>query len=72
MADRNMGNLYTTTSFRHGGRKAGIGILYDDYSEESGNPCYEKHEMVRFPHDDIEPEDLNGPVICYKRGEENG
>ena len=72
MADRNAGKQWICTSFRHGGRRAGIGILHDDYSEDSGNPNYEKHELVRFPHDDIEPEELNGPVICYKKGEKNG
>lgn len=60
------GNLHTNTSLRNGGRKAGIGILYDDYSEESGGKNYEKHDPVRFPHDDVDPEELNGPVICYK------
>ena len=30
MSDKT-GNLYRTTSFRNGGRKAGIGTLYDDY-----------------------------------------
>lgn len=66
MADRKTGRQYLQTSFRNGGRKAGIGTLYDDYSEESGGKDYEKHTLVRFPNDNKEPEDLNGPVICYK------
>ena len=68
MAEGRMGKLYQCTSFRNGGRKAGYGIIHDDYSEESGNRDYEKHNLVRFPHDNIEPEELNGPVICYKNG----
>lgn len=66
---KNTGKLYRNTSFRNGGRSAGEGVLYDDYSETSGNRDYEKHGEVRFPNDHIKPEDLNGPVICYKRGE---
>ena len=68
MAERKTGNLYRYTQLGNGGRKAGMGILYDDYSEESGNRDYEKHDMVRFPNDNMEPEDLNGPVVCYKSG----
>ena len=62
------GNLYRNTSLRNGGRKAGIGSLYDDYSEDSGECDFEKHQTVRFPHDGVKPESLNGPVICYKGG----
>jgi len=69
MADRKTGNMYRKTSLRNGGRKAGVGVCYDDYSEESGNPDYEKREQVRFPLDNIKPEELNGPVICYKNGD---
>lgn len=65
MSER-QGNLYRATSFRNGGRRAGMGMYHDDYSEESGNKDYEKHELVRFPYDNVNPEELNGPVICYK------
>ena len=68
MANRKTGRQYMTTSFRNGGRRAGMGILYDDYSEESGGKDCEKPTWVRFPHDNVDPEDLNGPVICYKEG----
>lgn len=68
MADKKTGRQYMTTSFRNGGRRAGIGALYDDYSEESGGKDYGKPTWVRFPHDNVDPEDLNGPVICYKEG----
>jgi hypothetical protein len=68
MADGKTGRQYMYTSFANSGRKAGMGILHDDYSEKSGNPNYEKHGMVRFPHDNVKPEELNGPVICYKGG----
>lgn len=63
------------TAFRNGGRKAGMGILYDDYSEESsgyGRYDRHRHEKIRFPHDDIKPEELNGPVICYKADSKKG
>lgn len=72
MAERTTGNLYRNTSFRNGGRKAGYGVLHDDYSEESGNRDYEKHSAVRFPNDGIKPEELNGPVITYKGSAKNG
>lgn len=69
MASERTGNLYRYTGFRNGGRKAGIGILYDDYSEDSeDHGCY-GGVKVRFPRDNIKPEELNGPVICYKAGE---
>ena len=29
---KNTGNMYTKTNFNHGGRRAGMGMLYDDYS----------------------------------------
>ena len=68
MSDKT-GNLYRTTSFRNGGRKAGIGTLYDDYSDESyGYVGQAGWVRVRMPHDGVKPEELNGPVICYKEG----
>ena len=71
---KHTGNLYQQTSLRNGGRRAGIGILYDDYSDESsgeGNydECYLGFQ-VRFPNDNVKPEELNGPVICYKNSSE--
>jgi len=60
------GNMYRNTTFRNGGRKAGSGMYYDDYGEESGNPERYRYTKVRFPHDGIDPEELSGPVICYK------
>lgn len=68
MAERKTGNQYMCTSFRNGGRRAGHGMLHDDYSEESGNKDYEKHDMVRFPHDGIKPEELNGEVVIVQKG----
>lgn len=66
MSDKT-GNLYRTTSFRNGGRKAGIGTLYDDYGDESyGYVGQAGSVRVRMPHDGVKPEELNGPVICYK------
>ena len=68
MAERRTGNMYRATSFRNGGRKAGYGIVHDHYDEESGNRDYERRERVRLPHDDVKPEDLNGPVIVIQKG----
>lgn len=52
-----------------GGRIAGAGTFYDDYSEESGNPATETvRPLVRFSTDNIPPEALNGPVVCVKKG----
>ena len=66
MSDKT-GNIYRTTSFRNGGRKAGIGTMYDDYSDESyGYVGQAGVVRVRMPHDGVKPEELNGPVICYK------
>ena len=67
------GNLYRTTSLRNGGRKAGIGVLYDDYGDESCGYILETGVFcVRLPHDGEKPEELNGPVISYKFGTKNG
>lgn len=61
-------NKYMNTSFRNGNRKAGMGMLYDDYSEEerewSGKGCV----MVRLPSDKVAPESLNGEVIIVQKG----
>ena len=62
------GNRYRNTSFRNGGRIAGMGMSYDDYSEESGGCGYGGTVRVRLPHDNVKPEDLNGPVICVQKG----
>ena len=67
------GNMYMTTSLRNGGRKAGIGTLYDDYADESFEYVGRTGgTRVRLPHDGEKPEELNGPVICYKLGSGNG
>lgn len=62
---KNTGNLYQKTSFRNGGRVAGMGIVYDDYSETSYGPKYYDNPYVHLPNDHVKPEDLNGPVIVY-------
>lgn len=67
------GNLYKGTSFRDSGRKAGTGINEDNYSEESGFSGWHRDrscERVRFPNDDIKPEELNGPCVVVKKGKE--
>lgn len=69
----NEGNKYRTTSFRDSGRWAGTGTLYDDYGDESGGPKYGGRTWVKLPHDDIDPEYLNGPVkIIQKARKQNG
>lgn len=63
------GNLYRRTSLC-GCHVAGDGMLYDDYSEQSGGWDYDPGAVrVRMPHDGVKPEELNGPVVCYKAGE---
>lgn len=60
------GNLYRRTSL-YGGHVAGDGILHDDYSEQSGGMDYDPGTvLVRMPHDGVNPDELNGPVVCYK------
>lgn len=71
----NLGKMYTKTRFRNGGRRAGIGIIEDDYSEESGYNQWPFREKIRFPNDDVDPEELNGPVVIIqpaRRKEKNG
>ena len=66
------GNLYRKTSLGPGARRAGTGIVEDDYSEESGG--YESggfkdsYKWVRFPNDSVKPEELNGEVIIIQAG----
>lgn len=72
MAERKTGRQYMCTNFRNGGRRAGDGMLHDDYSEESGNRDYEKHDMVRFPHDNVKPEEMNWEVVIVQRGKGTG
>ena len=68
MAERTTGRCYFNTSFRNGGRKAGYGITHDDYSETSGCKNYEKRGLVRLPHDNADPHELNGEVIIVQKG----
>lgn len=71
MSSESTGNLYRNTSFRHGGRKAGDGIISGDYSEDAGwdGVCHGS-VRVRLPNDGVKPEELNGPVLIYAPGEE--
>ena len=67
--NRNSGRLYTTTGLRNGGRRAGCGVVEDDYSEESyGRGLCRPWETVRFPSDDLNPEELNGPCVVIQEG----
>ena len=76
MSERSsVGKMHSKTSFRaQGARKAGCGMLYDDYSENSGytGHRYHRHDSffnpVRFPNDDTKPENLNGECIIIQAG----
>ena len=69
--NENIGNQYRNTSLRNSGRKAGIGVLYDDYSEDSGWSGVRYGGVCpRFPHDDVKPEELNGPVVIVQKEKE--
>ena len=51
------------------GRYAGMGMKYDDYSEDSGNEYEERIKpIVRFPLDKRTPESLNGECIIVQKG----
>lgn len=52
-----------------GSRVASVGCLYDDYSEESGNPHYGAVGCV-LPHDNADPASLSGPVKVVYREED--
>jgi hypothetical protein len=58
------------TRLRNGGRIAGMGILHDDYSEESyGGYRNSNAGRVRTVSDFLTPEErveLNGPVKIYR------
>ena len=67
MADKRTDNLYFRSQIGNH-HVAGHGCVEDDYSERSGCRDYEKHDLVRFPHDNIKPEELNGEVIIVQKG----
>ena len=57
------------TSLANSGRAAGIGILYDDYSEDSGKSTHYESTWHIFQSDllnEEEKEALNGPVITKR------
>ena len=63
------GSQLTRTSLRNGGRIAGSGIAHDNYDDESGNTYGETYRpMVRFPNDNIKPEELSGPCVIVQKG----
>lgn len=70
----NTGNLYQKSNLGPGARRAGIGMIEDDYSEESGykrfgeRSVYERYKPVKFPNDSVKPEELNGEVIIIQPG----
>lgn len=67
--NKNSGRLYTSTSLHNGGRRAGYGVVEDDYSEESsGRGRCLPFDPVRFPNDDLDPEELNGPCVVIQEG----
>ena len=62
------------TGLAQSGRAAGMGISYDRYDDESGNPDYDPHDTrVRLPHDGLTDDKLaalSGDVRVTK-GEQN-
>lgn len=56
---RRHANEFLRTNFVNSGRIAGMGILYDDYSEESGGPIYggKGVVIVRYPERNEEEKD---------------
>lgn len=66
------GNLYCGTSFRNFGRRAGDGVIEDDYGDESGpgKRRYGEFKPVSFPNDREKPENLSGPCIIVQAGKE--
>ena len=47
------------TGLAQSGRAAGMGISYDRYDDESGNPDYDPHDTgVRLPHDGLTEAEL--------------
>ena len=68
----NTGRLYLGSGLANHGRKAGTGIIEDDYSEESGGyelgGSKDPYKWVRFPNDSVKPEELNGEVIIVQPG----
>lgn len=75
--NNNSGNVYLCTNFRNGGRRAGLGMYEDDYSEDSGymrfgeRSANEYFKPVRFPNDGVKPEELNGEVVIIKAGKKD-
>ena len=70
---RGHANEHMKTSFRNSGRIAGIGILYDDYSEEAfpsvnTDPRYCPDPKLGIPLTEEEKKfrDEGGPVITYQ------
>lgn len=67
--------MYTNTTFNGAGsRRAGLGICYDRYDDESARGVPDERYIdgkIRFPNDHVKPNDLNGPVIIVKKGKIN-
>ena len=67
---RNHINECLHTGLANSGRAAGMGISYDRYDDESGNPNYEPHDAhVRLPSDGLTDDEiaaLSGAVKIYK------
>lgn len=67
---RGHANEHMKTRLRNGGRIAGMGILYDNYSEESYGGYHNSGNVhVKTISDFMTPEEkaeLNGPVITYR------
>ena len=63
------------TGLAQSGRAAGIGISYDRYDDESGNPDYDPHDTCgRLPHDGLTEDKLAAlsGAVRVRKGEHNG
>jgi hypothetical protein len=66
---RHINERMRTSFTSHGSRAAGMGILHDDYSEESGRPRYDRSAYPVYTTDwleEKEKERLPGPVITKR------
>jgi len=66
-------SYHLKTGFANTGRAAGMGISYDRYDDESGNPSFIRASgLIRFPSDSLSPgefEAMSGAVKIIKKGE---
>lgn len=63
------GRMFTNTSFANSGRIAGDGILHDYYGDGGDDGVVTGGvKNIRFPHDNLKPEELNGECVIVRKG----